>query len=60
MVFTVVASWGSEVWRREKRSLCAEGKSSKKGGGAVMAVVERESGVGCLLVGREDREFVFS
>jgi len=56
----VVASWGSEVWRREKRSLCAEGKSSEKRGGAVTAVVERESGAGCLLVGKEDREFVFS
>jgi hypothetical protein len=32
----------------------------KKRGGAVMAVVERESGAGCLLVGREDREFVFN
>jgi hypothetical protein len=32
----------------------------EKGGGAVTAVVERESGAGCLLVGREDREFVFS
>jgi len=44
-----------------RRSLCAEGKSwLRKGGGAVTAVVERESGAGCLLVGREDREFVFS
>jgi hypothetical protein len=60
VVFTVVASWGSEVWRREKRSLCAEGKSSEKRGGAVTAVVERESGAGCLLVGKENREFVFS
>jgi hypothetical protein len=33
---------------------------AEKGGGAVTVVVERESGVGCLLVGREDREFVFS
>jgi hypothetical protein len=33
---------------------------AEKGGGAVTTVVERESGTGCLLVGREDREFVFS
>jgi len=32
----------------------------KKGGGAVTTVVERESGAGCLLVGREHREFMFN
>ncbi|KAJ6991958.1 hypothetical protein NC653_015338 [Populus alba x Populus x berolinensis] len=33
---------------------------AEKGGGAMMTVVERESCADCLLVGREDREFVFS
>ena len=33
---------------------------AEKGGGAMTAVMERESGAGCPLVGREDREFVFS
>jgi hypothetical protein len=33
---------------------------AEKGGGAVMAIVERKSGADSLLVGREDREFVFS
>ena len=40
--------------------MCRGKVLAKKGGGAVMAVVERESGADNLLVGREDREFVFS
>ncbi|KAJ6982530.1 hypothetical protein NC653_025597 [Populus alba x Populus x berolinensis] len=44
----------------EGKLVCRGKVLAEKGGGAVTAVVERESCAGCLLVGRENREFVFS
>ncbi|KAJ7009951.1 hypothetical protein NC653_000611 [Populus alba x Populus x berolinensis] len=48
-----VVSWGCVD--REGRGKVLD----EKGGGTVTAVVEREGG-NCLLVGRENREFVFN
>jgi len=44
----------------ERKLVCRGKVLAEKRGGAVTAVVERESSTNCLLVGREDREFVFS
>ena len=40
--------------------MCRGKVLAEKGGGVVTTVVERKSSAGCLLVGREDCEFVFS
>ncbi|KAG6779363.1 hypothetical protein POTOM_015742 [Populus tomentosa] len=50
-----------DEWRAGEEKLVCRGKVlAEKWGGAVMAVMERESCAGFLLVGREDHEFVFS
>jgi len=53
-----LGEWGLAM--REEKLVCRGKVWAEKGGGAVMAVVERESGASNLLVGREDHEFVFS
>ena len=43
----------------EEKLVCRRKVLAEKGGGTVTTIVEKEGG-NCLLIGRENREFVFN